>query len=771
MEIDNHADTTVLGRNCLSIHDYNRPVDVSGWDASQGSVECPTISGAVAYDHPITGQVYILVYHQAIHCKSLENHLMCPMQSRVTGVKINELPKFLADKPDDETHAIVVGNPLDTDESLIIPLMIKGVTSYFPTRKPSMREYEDDNIQNIAMTSELPDWEPSEADFAEQEAGMTDFRGQVLDRETIERGRSVISSVSTGSDINGNDIISIDFTADNNFGNALADTIKVSRVGVSKGKVGVTAQRLSKNWNISPEAAKRTVERTTQRGVRTTLNPSLSRRYSTQDRFLRYNRLQHDMFTDTMKSNVISRRKNEYSQMYCTNFGWARAHSMKSKGEAHDTVSLVFKRDGVPPKMIMDGSKEQSRGLFQKKCREADCHVRVTEPYSPWQQQAEGTIREVKKGAGRKMVRSGCPKRLWDDAIEFEAYVRSHTALDIYSLRGEVPETLMTGNTADISKYCEHGFYDFIMFRDDKVKYPDDNPVLGRWLGPAIDVGSSMVAYIMKENGEVVCRSTYRALNELELASDVHLKKRQEYDEAIRVRYGPSADPTDFPQINLEDTPTYDMYEDANTTANNNEDGLEGSPDDELPINEVIPTPEANDNYVNASIVLPRGNGNARGTVVSRKRDADGNVVGRANDNPILDTREYHIKFDDGEVSELTANVIAESMYASCDADGNEYLLIDSIVDYRKNDKALSLEDQKIVTSDGKKARRRSTAGYQLCIQWKDGSTSWQSLKDMKDSHPIQTAEYAIAQEIDHEPGFNWWVNAVLNKRERVLYL
>ena len=147
------------------------------------------------------------------------------MQSRVAGVKINELPKLLADKPDDETHAIVVGNPLNTDESLTIPLMIKGVTRYFPTRKPSMREYEDDNIKNIAMTSELPDWGPSEVDFAEQESGMTDFRGQVLDRETIERGRSVISSVSTGSDINGNDIISLDFTADNNFGNAFADTI------------------------------------------------------------------------------------------------------------------------------------------------------------------------------------------------------------------------------------------------------------------------------------------------------------------------------------------------------------------------------------------------------------------------------------------------------------------------------------------------------------------------------------------------------------------
>ena len=50
MEIDNHADTTVLGKNCLPVHDFERPVDVSGWDSSAGSVECPTISGAVAYD-------------------------------------------------------------------------------------------------------------------------------------------------------------------------------------------------------------------------------------------------------------------------------------------------------------------------------------------------------------------------------------------------------------------------------------------------------------------------------------------------------------------------------------------------------------------------------------------------------------------------------------------------------------------------------------------------------------------------------------------------
>ena len=41
-----------------------------------------------------------------------------------------------------------------------------------------------------------------------------------------------------------------------------------------------------------------------------------------------------------------------------------------------------------------------------------------------------GTIREPKKGAGKKMVQAGAPKQIWDDALDFEAYVRSHTSLD-----------------------------------------------------------------------------------------------------------------------------------------------------------------------------------------------------------------------------------------------------------------------------------------------------------------------------------------------------
>ena len=66
---------------------------------------------------------------------------------------------------------------------------------------------------------------------------------------------------------------------------------------------------------------------------------------------------------------------------------------------------------------------------------------------------------------------------------------------------------------------------------------------------------------------------------------------------------------------------------------------------------------------------------------------------------------------------------------------------------------------------------RRSTAGWHLCVQWLDDSTSWQSLKDLKESYPLQVAEYAVAQGIDTEPAFNWWVPFVLGKRERIIKL
>jgi hypothetical protein len=51
------------------------------------------------------------------------------------------------------------------------------------------------------------------------------------------------------------------------------------------------------------------------------------------------------------------------------------------------------------------------------------------------------------------------------------------------------------------------------------------------------------------------------------------------------------------------------------------------------------------DQYVGAHARVPIGNGIRSGKVLRRKRELDGTVRGRANANPMLDTRTYEIEF------------------------------------------------------------------------------------------------------------------------------
>ena len=42
-------------------------------------------------------------------------------------------------------------------------------------------------------------------------------------------------------------------------------------------------------------------------------------------------------------------------------------------------------------------------------------------------------------------------------------------------------------------------------------------------------------------------------------------------------------------------------------------------------------------------------------------------------------------------------------------------------------------------------------------------------LKDMKESHPIEVTEFAVATGVDNMPAFCWWVNHVLKKRDTII--
>jgi hypothetical protein len=61
------------------------------------------------------------------------------------------------------------------------------------------------------------------------------------------------------------------------------------------------------------------------------------------------------------------------------------------------------------------------------------------------------------------------------------------------------------------------------------------------------------------------------------------------------------------------------------------------------------------DTFIGAEVLLPHGDGQIRAKVTKRAKGADGKPIGRFNDNPILNTREYEVEFPDGSFAEYTA--------------------------------------------------------------------------------------------------------------------
>jgi hypothetical protein len=160
-------------------------------------------------------------------------------------------------------------------------------------------------------------------------------------------------------------------------------------------------------------------------------------------------------------------------------------------------------------------------------------------------------------------------------------------------------------------------------------------------------------------------------------------------------------------------TPTHDCYEDKK------EPTFEMPDIDDLDEHDV----DTYDQYVGASVQLSIGDKVQTGKVTGRKRGLDGVSRGRASANPILDTRTYNVEFPDSRSEEYTANVIADNMYAQCDEEGNQFLMLQNIVGHKTDGHSVERADMYIKVGSNKKIRK-TTKGWNLCVEWRDGTTT-----------------------------------------------
>ena len=95
--------------------------------------------------------------------------------------------------------------------------------------------------------------------------------------------------------------------------------------------------------------------------------------------------------------------------------------------------------------------------------------------------------------------------------------------------------------------------------------------------------------------------------------------------------------------------------------------------------------------------------------------------------------------------------------------EGRRQLVLQEIIDHRYKAPSTGNGDRK------RKLVSRSTDGWSLCCQWKDGSTNWVDLKEMKEAYMIEAAEYAILNDLQDQDAFKWWVPHAIKKRKNII--
>ena len=90
-------------------------------------------------------------------------------------------------------------------------------------------------------------------------------------------------------------------------------------------------------------------------------------------------------------------------------------------------------------------------------------------------------------------------------------------------------------------------------------------------------------------------------------------------------------------------------------------------------------------------------------------------------------------------------------------------------MDHKRNGTALRMADKFFNTKQGKLTQRHTTVGWLFLIKWKNGPKEWVHLKVLKESNPVDVAEYVTARGIQQEPAFAWWVPYTLHKRDVIV--
>jgi len=535
-ELDSHADTCVAGCNTLLVSDEGRQVTVHPYSGEYKPIQgVPIATVATMWVHPQNGQPYILIINEALYFGDrVDVTLLNPNQLRANGILVEDVPRQFDPK---SSHSIY-----HPTAQLRIPLSLDGISSGFVSRKPTWEEYKQ--YPHIELTSSMP-WDPSSDQFAKMEETYVSsvcVADKMLANDQARNASRLVfavQSLNTMHNSIGHEyssladrlVAAINVAADDISGDGLSgwndndvypmddESQKLFALSTGEKRSTITPEILSRRWGIGLDTAKRTLQVTTQSGIRNVLARG-ERKVRQKLNHLAFPNLSGKWYSDTMFSKTQSVRGHLTAQVFTNGRGSDHFYPMKSKGMVGPNALMPFIQEvGIPQTIVTDNALEELHGEFGKICRQFRIKQEQTVPYSPWSNLAESTIRELKIKIRRTLRRSNAPRRLWCFCGKWVAAIRRLTALDIPQLQGRVPDEVVLGSTPDISQYAQFDWYEPVLYWDPVGAFPHEQKLLGRWLGVAEVSTDLMAFYIMTKTGKVIIRKSVWTLSEDDFAS------------------------------------------------------------------------------------------------------------------------------------------------------------------------------------------------------------------------------------------------------------
>ena len=128
-----------------------------------------------------------------------------------------------------------------------------------------------------------------------------------------------------------------------------------------------------------------------------------------------------------------------------------------------------------------------------------------------------------------------------------EEKILASTSRNIYSLGGQVPATVLTGQQTDISALAENGWYEWVYYKGSEISFPYPVERLGRCLGPCEHKGNVMSQHVLNDQRNVLPYQAFRRLTKDEHQSAAESLKQYNFDLIISSKLGYSMTPPPQP--------------------------------------------------------------------------------------------------------------------------------------------------------------------------------------------------------------------------------